>query len=197
MMTTGRTGFRRVALAVALVSAACSSAAEPEEPPLFSEYFEGGLGQWTGRVTGHHAQIVPDPLNSGNSVVNFTRTVAAGDLFSVALALDVDVAYTLTFDYLGLPQAGSLPNNLGGFLGISDEIPGDHFWLYGPAANTAEHLRDLIEDGSWHSYSVTFTPSALITTTGGDFRIMIEDGEGAGSLPGDAYFDNIELRNAN
>jgi hypothetical protein len=111
----------------------------------------------------------------------------------VAIPVEANEQYTLEFDYLGLPQAGSLPDNLGGFLGISAGIPGDHYWLFGPVANPAEHQHDLMEDGSWHTYSVTFTPSSLITTTDGTLRIMLEDGEGLGSLPGDAYFDNIRL----
>jgi len=171
----------------------CSSSTEPATP-LFTEDFEGGLGQWVGRpTTGHHAQIVSDPLKSGNRAVNFTRTVAAGDLFSLPIAVVVGASYTLTFDYLGLPGANSLPNNLGGFLGIAQDIPGNHIWLYGPAANAAAHLHDLVEDGAWHSYSVTFVPSDLIDVSGGSLRIMIEDGEGVGSLPEDAYFDNIRL----
>ena len=52
----------------------------------------------------------------------------------------------------------------------------------------------LIEDGSWHSYSVTFAPSTLCVPTEGTIRITIEDGEGPLSVAGDAYFDNIQLK---
>jgi len=183
-------------LAVALLIAvtACGSTTDLQEaPPIFSEDFESGLAQWVGRVTGHHAQIVPDPLNTGNSVVNFTRTVAAGDLFSVLIPVEEGVEYELRFDYLGLPQEGSLPDNLGGFIGVSDGLPGAEVWLFGPAANQAAHLRDLAEDGHWHSYSAAFRPSSMFVLPDGTIRILLEDGEGEGSIPGDAYFDNIRL----
>lgn len=180
-------------LALVVAGAACGSTDTPSEIVDFSEDFENGLAQWTGRSTGHHAQIVADPLDAGNDVVDFTETVAAGDLFSLPIPVDVNGEYTLTFDYLGLPSASSLPDNLGGFLGISDDIPGDHHWLYGPVANLAEHDQDLVEDGAWHSYSVTFVPADLIQVAEGTIHIMIEDGEGPGSLPEDAFFDNIRL----
>jgi len=183
-----------LAVALTVAGAACgSSTAPPSDIVDFSEDFENGLAQWTGRPTGHHAQIVADPLEAGNHVVDFTQTVAAGDLFSLPIPVDVNTEYTLTFDYLGLPSAASLPENLGGFLGISDDIPGDHHWLYGPAANLAEHDEDLVEDGAWHSYSVTFVPGEVIQVMEGTIHVMIEDGEGPGSLPEDAFFDNIRL----
>lgn len=185
-------------LCLLLFGVACGSSTDvvQEEPPIFSEDFEGGLGQWVGRVTGHHALIVPDPLDAGNAVVTFSETVAAGDLFSIPISVEEGVAYELEFDYLGLPQEGSLPDNLGGFLGVSDGLPGAEVWLFGPAANQAAHLEDLIEDGHWHSYSTTFHPSSMFELSAGTIRILLEDGEGEGSIPGDAYFDDIRLYRA-
>lgn len=190
-----KTSFRTFVVALAVASAACSSATDPPSDILdFGEDFEQGLSQWVGReIGGHHAQIVADPLDGGNQVVSFTRTVAAGDLFTVPIPVEVGRAYTLTFRYLGMPSDTSLVGNLGGFLGISDGIPGDHHWLYGPRENLAEHDQDLAEDGQWHSYSVTFVPTDLIEVTDGAIRMTIEDGEGLGSLPGDAFFDDIRL----
>jgi chitinase len=179
-----------------MLGTACDSPTDPwDGPPIFSEDFEAGLEQWTGRPPprDHYAQIVDDPLRPGNSVVNFTRTVAAGDLFTLPIPVDVTKQYKLTFEYLGLPSEGSLPDNLGGFLGVGDGIPGDHYWLYGPVMNPATHESDLIDDGQWHSYEAIFIPSELIAAPDGEIRIMIEDGEGIGSLPEDACFDNIQL----
>jgi hypothetical protein len=184
---------RLLIIALALAGAACGSTDPPADVVDFSEDFENGLSQWVGRPAGHHAQIVADPLHAGNAVVDFTETVAAGDLFSLPIPVDVNGEYTLTFDYLGVPSDASLPNNLGGFLGVSDDIPGDHHWLYGPAANLAEHDQDLVEDGQWHTYSVTFVPADLIQVNEGTIHVMLEDGEGPGSLPEDAFFDNIRL----
>ena len=184
---------RTLILWLVVGGAACGSSDAPQDIVDFSEDFENGLAQWTGRPTGHHAEIVADPLDVGNDVVSFTQTVAAGDLFSLPIAVDVYGEYTLTFDYLGLPSDASVPANLGGFLGISDDVPGDHHWLYGPAANLAEHDQDTVEDGAWHTYTVTFVPADLIQVAEGTIHIMLEDGEGVGSLPGDAFFDNIRL----
>jgi hypothetical protein len=184
---------RALALALAVGGSACGSTDPPAEVIDFAESFENGLSQWVGRPTGHHAEIVSDPFDARNAVVTFTQTVAAGDAFSLPIPVDVNSVYTLTFDYLGLALPGSEENNFGGFIGISDAIPGDHHWLYGPVANQAEHDLDLADDGRWHTYSVTFVPSALITVEGGTIHVMIEDGEGALSLPGDAFFDNIRL----
>ncbi len=184
---------RTLALLLALTGTACGSSTGPESPPIFSEDFESGLSQWTGRQMGHHAQIVDDPLNPGNKVVNFTETVAAGDIFSVPIPVVEGEEYQLRFDYLGLPQEGSQPGNLGGFIGVSDGAFRAEIWLYGPAQNPATHLHDLVEDGHWHSYSVTFTPSAMFQLAEGTVYLLLEDGEGDLSVPGDAYFDNIEI----
>lgn len=195
-MDVRRLGSLATVAVLTVGGAGCGSSDEPEDEPgpVFAEDLEGGLGQWVGRpTTGHHAQIVQDPLDPGNRAVNFTRTVAAGDLFSLPIPVELGASYRLTFDYLGVPGPGSLANNLGGFLGIAQDLPGNHIWLYGSAANAAEHLYDLVEDGTWHSYSVTFVPSDLINVSGGSIRITIEDGEGVGSLPEDAFFDNLRL----
>lgn len=184
-------------LAIAAFGSACGNSSteiQDQTPPIFSDDFESGLTQWVGRPTGYHAQIVEDPLVPGNHVVNFTQTVAAGDIFTIPIPVDSTEVYTLTFDYLGLPQEGSIPGNLGGFIGvITGDVPGIAVWLYGPAKNPAAHLHDLIEDGQWRTYSVQFKTTDLFETTDGTIRITLEDGEGVGSVPGDAYFDNVKL----
>ena len=45
---------------------------------------------------------------------------------------------------------------------------------------------DLIDDGTWHTYTYSFTAPTSI-------HLMLEDFVGAGGVPRDAYFDNIRL----
>src|SRR5687767_5195040 len=93
-----------------LGSLACSDTSGPDEelpPALFTEEFETTLAQWSGRPSGHHGEIFPDPLRSGNKTIRFTRPVAAGDLFSNGVTVEPNRSYVLTFEYLGLSAAGS------------------------------------------------------------------------------------------
>ena len=153
---------------------------------LFTDDFESDLSQWVGKGgSTHNGQIVTDPLDSGNQVLNFTKLVAGGDVFSVDPLLSTSGEYSLSFDYLGIAQEGSTPNNLGGFAGYSFGLPGNHIWLAGTSGSSgaAPILKD---DGSWHSYEFTFqTPNAV--------RIMLEDFIHSGGIAGDAYFDNVSL----
>ena len=153
---------------------------------LFTDDFESDLSQWVGKGgSSHNGQIVTDPLDSGNQVLNFTNLVGGGDVFSIDPLLSTSGEYRLSFDYLGIAQAGSTPNNLGGFAGYSFGLPGNHIWLAGTSgiSGAAPILKD---DGSWHSYEFTFqTPNAV--------RIMLEDYIGSGGIAGDAYFDNVSL----
>ena len=153
---------------------------------LFTDDFESDLSQWVGKGgSTHNGQIVTDPLDSGNQVLNFTKLVGGGDVFSVDPLSSTSGEYSLSFDYLGIAQEGSTPNNLGGFAGYSFGLPGNHIWLAGTSgiSGAAPILKD---DGSWHSYEFTFqTPNAV--------RIMLEDFIGSGGIAGDAYFDNVSL----
>ena len=152
---------------------------------LFTDDFESDLSQWVGKGgSTHNGQIVTDPLDSGNQVLNFTKLVGRGDVFSVDPLLSTSGEYSLSFDYLGIAQEGSTPNNLGGFAGYSFGLPGNHIWLAGTSGSAGTTI--LKDDGSWHSYEFTFqTPNAV--------RIMLEDFIGSGGIAGDAYFDNVSL----
>ena len=69
---------------------------------LFTDDFESDLSQWVGKGgSTHNGQIVTDPLDSGNQVLNFTKLVAGGDVFSVDPLLSTSGEYSLSFDYLG------------------------------------------------------------------------------------------------
>ncbi len=157
----------------------------------FSDNFENGLSQWTGKNGGAHTgQIVNDPLVSGNHVLNFGSNAAGGDVFTSELISHEKGPIILSFDYLGIP---GLDSNGGGFVGISYTDGSSNMWIasdlpYNGSFGLTEPLAD---DGIWHHYSIVIDPAQ-------DFRIMIEDFNNYGKDPiaGNAYFDNITVTNA-
>lgn len=165
----------------------------PAAIPGFSEDFESGLGQWTGRAGGSHSgQIVADPLASGNGgVLNFTSLIAGGDMFASS-ALSLSGPIEISFDYLGLPALGGVPGDLGGFLGIAYSLNPtadgvDIFWYAGTQFYPGLVV-DLVDDGLWHRYSFQLDASALPP-----FHLILEDYFGSGGVAGDALFDNITV----
>src|SRR5690348_9552605 len=87
---------------------------------LFDDFESRTLSaNWAGNTNG---QIVSDPLNSLNHVLNFSNTQGGGDLLSIPIA-NVPVFY-LEFDYLFQSPAAYG----GGFIGNND--PGET-WLAG------------------------------------------------------------------
>jgi hypothetical protein len=187
------------ALLLMLLAATVSGRAQST---LFEDNFENGnLNQWTGKLgTPHHGQIVTDPLNPTNHVLNFTEVAAGGDIFN---ASPISLAgkprpFILSFDFLGLPVGGASPFEYGGFAGITSDPDGvlPHYWLagtYPPALNVPTNIAtSLTADGQWHHYSVDFTALVLsnnLTT----IQVMLEDWFDRSSIPGDVYFDNIRL----
>lgn len=197
----GLQSYLPVLLATSLILAACgggSNPVTPDDPPppppsqrLMLDDFQGNLIQWTGRNGSNNAQIVADPLRASNSVVNFTVPVAAGDMFTHEISVGTHTIFRLSFEYLGLPLAGSTADDHGGFIGIADELPGSHFWLGGTDPNQA--LVHLIDDGTWHPYSIEFVLADHLELSDGMLRVMVEDGEVFPGVPQDAFFDNIQL----
>lgn len=173
-------------LVISALGLSLPSPAQAMDLNLFADDFESDLSQWVGKSgSSHHGQIVIDPLNPGNQVLNFTALNSGGDVFSIDPLLSTSGEYRLSFDYLGITQPGSVPNNLGGFAGYSFGLPGSHFWLAGTSgASGADPI--LEDDGNWHSYEFTFETSNAV-------RIMLEDFSGSGGIAGDAYFDNVKL----
>jgi hypothetical protein len=154
--------------------------------------FGSGLGQWVGRAGGGHSGVtVLDPLNSGRGqVLSFTDFASGGDLFTSA-RIKCDDLFTLSFDYLGLARPGSVPGDLGGFLGISTSLNPmnegqDIFWLAGTIDSYPGLLIPLLDDGLWHRYELDLDGRTL-----GAFRITMEDYGGSGGNCGDIYFDNL------
>lgn len=153
---------------------------------LFSDDFEGNLSQWTGKGgSSHQGVIVEDPLDSGNQVLTFTGLNDAGDMFGSGINVTAAQTVILSFDYLGLAEGGSIPDDLGGFIGYSEGLY-DPIWVAGTRGAPYPVL-DLIDDGNWHRYVITLP---YISDT---FRIVLEDYSSSGGIPGDAYFDNVEV----
>jgi hypothetical protein len=201
------TFYRLSMLFVTVTWMATASTSHAQSQIVFKDDFESGnLDQWVGKRGGdHHGQIVPDPLDASNNVLNFTRLNATGDIFTVS-GLDISGVsgpFVLSFDYLGLANGDPNPNDLGGFIGIclslSPATQGiDHFWLAGTQPSQAFNgdgfsAVQLIDDGTWHHYDIDIT-SIVTAESLTLIYIMLEQWSSSGGLPGDAYFDNIQLQ---
>lgn len=138
--------------------------------PIFSEGFESNLSKW---LTPGSGQIVVDPLNSLNHVLNFASTASGGDIFTAKNL--AGGAYYLSFDILGTCTNGKC----GGFVGIDDGA-GEH-WLSGDTSYAAQS--SVINNGTWQHIDFLFTA----TNT---FRLKLEDFAWSGTAQ-DVYFDNI------
>ena len=157
----------------------------------FTENFEGNLSAWTDRNPGDpESVIVSDPLRPGNHVLSFTRVGSGGSIFTTdVIQASASSSYTVTFEYLGLPTPADNDGDLGGFFGISNNLSPsiygtDHYWVAG--TGTFPSPIHLVDDGQWHSYTLTFT-SPINTPV----HLIFEDYNGSGSVAGDVYFDNI------
>jgi len=169
---------------------AFSTGAQAAVVSSFAENFEGSLSAWTQRNASHpDGVIVADPLRTGNHVLSFSRTMGSGSLFSTD-QVKSDGNFTFAFDYLGLARPGSVAGDIGGYLGVSKGLNGSNqYWLAG-TGNYATPI-NLIDDGQWHSYSITFS-----SPIGKPVRLMLEDWDGSRGVAGDAYFDNLRLNDS-
>lgn len=169
---------------------ALSTGAQATVVSAFAENFEGSLSAWTQRDASHpDGVIVADPLRTGNHVLAFSRTMGSGSLFSTDLVKS-NGDFTFAFDYLGLARPGSVAGDIGGYLGVSKGFNGSNqYWLAGTGSYNTPI--DLIDDGQWHSYSITFH-----SPIGQPVRLMLEDWDGSNGVAGDAYFDNLRLNDS-
>jgi hypothetical protein len=172
---------------------------------LFAEDFSTDLSNWIGKNGGsHQGVIVADPNNPANRALSFSGLNLSGDIFTAAsLSVGTQGQTVISFDYLGLPNAAANPENLGGFFGISiDLLPegGDAAWIAGTEQSAANGLGftgiELIDDGQWHRYEIDIT-SILTENNISLIHLMLEDWRDAGGIPGDAYFDNIQVTSVN
>jgi ELWxxDGT repeat protein len=142
---------------------------------VFTEDFSNGLNQWT-NISG---MVVADPLSSGRgNVLTFGQIRGGGDLVTKSVFSKGDL-WNVSFDYLGTPGKGGIANDLGGYLGISPSS----YWMAGTSSNWATPI-NLIDDNQWRRYSIDWSDTA-------DQRLMLEDWDGSGGVPGDTLFDNI------
>jgi hypothetical protein len=157
----------------------------------FSSGFETDLSGWSSRnVASPDAALFADPLNPGNRVLGFTALTSGGDLLSNT-QVSTNGTFTLSFDYLGVPGKGGKAGNLGGYIGVSGGS--EQVWV----ASTSTELEtpvSLVDDGLWHSYSYTFSGTALGFESRQALRVAVGDWKGSGGVAGDAFFDNIALR---
>ena len=179
MKNTDRLHPANICLAL-FIGAASSSAAS-----LFLESFDAGLGRWTGKTNDvHHGVTVPDPVASGRGLVlTFTAVNGFGDIFTTNVFSSTNTL-AISFDYLGLRKTGSGNGDLGGYLGISEGLPGVHTWLASTAGDCSTML---VDNGQWHRYTV-LVPGP----TAAPFHVVLED-YAASPIPGDVFFDNIQV----
>lgn len=158
----------------------------------FAEDFEGDLSAWTGIGGGAitQAAIVIDPLDSGNHVLGFPQLGSGGSIYTRDF-VTTSGQFTVSFDYLGLPRAGSNLGNLGGFFGISLGFPGAHQWIAGTLDNYTSPFINLYDTGAWQRYTLTFS-----STIGQTVHLMFEDFVGSGGVTGDVFFDNIQFNDS-
>src|SRR5262249_45900270 len=121
-----------------LLCCGLSTALGAQTSVLFEDTFESGnLDQWIGDVhLAHHGTIVADPLRGRKHVLRLPELKANGDIFTVMpiLVANTNQQYVVSFDSLGLAQPDSVPDNLGGFLGIApsiDDWQDGRYWLAG------------------------------------------------------------------
>lgn len=157
---------------------------------LFFENFESNLSQWTGKDNGSHSGvIVNDPLGSGKAL-SFTSLKNGGDIFSLQSFSSPFQTYRLSFDYLGLANRWSRPNDLGGFVGYRTTLSVNaDVWLAGTSRNSINLVQNFLElpdTGKWEPISISFATNKSI-------QLTLEDYFYSWGVAGDVYFDNIKL----
>lgn len=160
---------------------------------LLDENFEGDLSNWD--PVGYGIQV-PDPLNPANQVLSFSATDDSGNMWSMPLTVASGVTYVFEFKYLGNAGGG----DTGGYLWLWDPVL--QFSSLGPVWGTQPENSDyeLIDDGAWHSYQLTFTVPEVFDPSSGSIQIVVEDWNGAAgggwappNIAGDAFFDDIQF----
>ena len=164
---------------------------------LFSDDFEGP--QWVGKDGGaHNGVVVDDPLRAENRVLTFTALNSGGDIFGSEVTVTPGQTYVLSFEYLGRPGFGGVPDDLGGFIGFADDTPGFHRWLAGTIVCCGND-DPLIDDDQWRTYTIEFDPFVdsignPLPPSNNTIRAMLEDFSDSGGVAGDVFFDNVQIR---
>ncbi len=161
-----------------LVGAAFACALSPlAAKTLWVDDFEAGLGKWVGKSNapaGNFGQVVDDPVNAGHGkVVTFPSLVIEGAIYTQMMVNHTALKkpLKLEFDYLGMPNKGGAPGNLGGYIGYARNSspgsgPSNHRWVGGTDPNYSTYKGDnyihIEDDGQWHRYTIDLSAADVI-----------------------------------
>ncbi|MEQ9406146.1 MAG: PEP-CTERM sorting domain-containing protein [Fuerstiella sp.] len=170
--------MRVVVMMLACASIGFTDAPEADAGILFQDDFESGslgLPNWEHNK---HGIVVDDPFEA-DKAIKFTQGQSGGDLYSRKFDISAGTTYTFSFDYLGKDSAGY------GFAGLYWGAPGTYGapenWLAWPSGPV-----NLINDNSWHHYSIDFTSADTSGVTTG-IGVKFEDFYNGQH----AHFDNV------
>ena len=162
---------------------------------IFSDDFESGtLAKWWQKGNSQ-AVVEPEFTGSTNQILTFTGSNTAGDLFTAKETIPVSLnqLYTLSFDHWG--PAGATHGGLVGWNdGSLDGRTPPTTWIAGTTGN-GSYPGILVNDGSWHSYSLTIDPGDFEVLYPGSSHpthigLVVEIWRGAS---GSAKFDNFRV----
>ncbi len=178
--------------ALLIIFTLIGSSAVAAQEVVFKDDFQGDLSAW---ATIGYGVLLPDSLAPGNQVLAFSQTADGGNIWSTAIAMDDTAQYHFSFRYRGATNGV----DSGGYLGFFDPQHGYFapglIWGTQPDNSAVE----LIDDGQWHTYELTFRVSDYFGQLGGALQIVVEDWDGVNggnpppNVPLDAFFDDIQL----
>jgi hypothetical protein len=181
--------LKRILLAAAML---CVPAIGSATTITIDNFENGNLNAWT---PGSSGQIVVDPLNSSNHVLNFTALGDGGNIWTATTYAATGNDWWFYFDYLGQPNP-LVGGTSGGFIGWDDDTSyaGNERWLAGTAASGNPDLI-LTDDGAWHHYVIHLSRGTNLTN--GPVYFKAEDWVFADAIVGNAFFDNIGITDVN
>jgi len=151
---------------------------------LFQDNFESALGLSNGNwSTIGSGQIVVDPQNAANKVLDFTAIVSGGDVFSIPISYVVGSSLRLSFDVLWQTAGGATE----GFVGTDHNPHGNEQWLWN-TLNQQPYNTGPIAAGTWTHVSFDFVPFDPGNT--GNLELKMEQNSGT---PQNVFFDNVVL----
>jgi hypothetical protein len=159
---------------------------------LFSDDFQTDLSAWT---TVGYGVLVADALNPSNQVITFSHTANSGNMWSPAIVVEASSTYVFSFRYRGAVNGV----DSGGYLWLVDPFYGNAALCPTWGTQPDNSFVELIDDGAWHTYDLTFHVTDFFDPIGGTLKITLEDWDGAAginpppNIAGDAFFDDICL----
>lgn len=138
------------------------------------------LTSWRPAAPHSYAHVVGDPFTRAGKALAFSQSNAGADVYSSARYS----SGRLHFEYMGTL---SLPADGGGFVGISGGEGGRTTWLAGAGLH-GQHQLALLNDGTWHAYSVPFDAAAI---SAGEVHVVLA--QLAGGSADQAMFRNLSV----